>query len=167
MQNTPKTTEQQPTPPAIGQHWQGQGGIYAGIMRDADRQWHLILATKEAADIDEEWGTYGETITGEFSRRDGLHNTQLILAGEPENKIASYITSLIIDGHNDFYWPAQCENNLLFNNLPEHLSHEWHWSSTQYSARSAWSQLFEGGNQGISSKDNSLAARAVRRLSIE
>ena len=162
-----ETSTQSLTPPRIGQYWSGQGGIYAGIMRDGENQWCLILAAKEQGLIDTNWGKPGETIPGEFSRRDGQHNTALILAAEPFNEIATYITAIEIDGHRDFYWPSQCENNLLFANLPEHLNREWHWSSTQYSARYAWDQYFEDGDQGVLNKDGSLAARAVRRLVIE
>lgn len=155
------------TPPRVGTYWIGQGGFYAGIMRDGDRQWHLILAPKDQGLIDTTWGTYSETIPGEFSRRDGQHNTALIIAAEPNNAIALYCSQIEIDGHSDYYWPAQCENNQLFNNLPEHLNREWHWSSTQYSAHDAWIQHFEGGKQRIGYKLLKLAARAVRRLPIE
>lgn len=152
--------------PAIGQYWEGQGGIYAGIMRDGDRQWHLILAPKEHGLIDTTWGEYPNEIPGEFSRRDGKHNTALILAAEPENEIAKFARDINIEGHSDYYWPAQCENNLLFANLPEQLNREWHWSSTQFSAHSAWGQHFGGGLQDVSNKTCSLAARAVRRILI-
>lgn len=159
-------TVDSPPCPAIGDYWEGQGGYYAGIMRDGDRQWHVIMPTTELSKAEGEWGIEGELIPGEFSRRDGLHNTQLILAGEPQNKIANHITALKIAGHRDFYWASEFENNLLLINLPEHLSPEPHWSSTQYSARSAWDLYFEDGGQTILSKDLSLAARAVRRLPI-
>lgn len=171
------------TPPRIGTYWIGQGGFYAGIVRDGDRQWHLILAATQVDTttighkepnftptpypaLTAEWGAYGETIPGEFSRRDGQHNTALILAAEPSNAIALHCSQIQIDGHSDYYWPAQCENNLLFNNLPEHLPHEWHWSSTQCSARLAWFQYFEAGVQGILGKSLNIAARAVRRILI-
>lgn len=164
--------------PAIGQYWAGQGGFYAGIMRDGDRQWHLILAAElvdatadnskpRTGKIESKWGTYGETIPGEFSRRDGQHNTALILAAEPDNKIASHFTALLIDGHKDFYWPSQFEQNLCCINLQEHFISEWHWSSTQFSAHGAWDQHFEDGYQYVGNKSHSLAARAVRRLIIE
>ncbi len=149
--------------PNIGEYWEGQGGFYAGIMRDSERQWHLILSQ---AVIDAPWGKYPSEISGEFSRRDGLHNTKLILAADPENVIAKMTLEINIDGHSDFYWPAQCENNLLFNNIPERMAQERHWSSTQDSARYAWIQYFDDGIQHLDSKDNSLAARAVRRLPI-
>ncbi len=152
--------------PAIGQYWQGQGGYYAGIMRDGDRQWHVIAADKTLGQIESKWGTYGETIPGEFSRRDGQHNTALILAAEPDNKIASRFTALLIDGHKDFYWPSQFEQNLCCINLPELFTPEWHWSSTQHSAHFAWFQYFADGYQYLYGKNCSLAARAVRRLPI-
>lgn len=154
-----------PNPPRIGDYWPGQGGVYAGIVRDGNRQWHLILADQQHT-IEAEWGTYPNQIPGDFSRRDGQHNTALILAAEPENTIATHCTALLIDGHKDFYWPAQCENNLLFTNLPEQLTPDWHWSSTQSSAHHAWLQVFEDGTQYIDIKGNSLAARAVRRILI-
>lgn len=165
--HVPTTTEScTHTPPAIGQYWLGQGGYYAGIVRDGDHQWHVIAADKTLGHIESEWGTYGETITGEFSRRDGQHNTALILAAEPDNKIASHFTALLIDGHKDFYWPSQFEQNLCCINLPEHFTPEWHWSSTQRSAHYAWFQGFGDGYQYFDGKDSSLAARAVRRLPI-
>ena len=154
-----------PAPVSIGEYWPGQGGIYAGIMRDGDHQWHLILADQST--IKTTWGEYPSEIPGEFSRRDGLANTRLILAAEPQNTAALQCTQLIIDSHQDYYWPAQCENNLLFANLPEHLEKCWHWSSTQYSSDTAWGQGFEYGYQTIRIKGSKLAVRAVRRLPIE
>jgi hypothetical protein len=161
----------------IGQYLPAKGGIYAGIIRNPDngQQWHLFLGTeteaKPTADKYEiahcafhgTWGKYPNEIAGGFSRNDGQHNTALILAAEPENNLALSITGLNIDGHTDFYWPAQCEQNLLFINLREHFIQRWHWSSTQYSARRAWIQTFGDGYQDIHDKDDSLAARAVRR----
>jgi hypothetical protein len=163
--------------PIIGEYWKGHGGIYAGIIRNPDngQQWHLILASETVTPpVDDKyeiahcafkgtWGQYPSEISGEFSRNDGQHNTALILAAEPENNIALSISGLSIDGHNDFYWPAECENNLFFINLREHFTKAWHWSSTQYSAHYAWVQHFGGGGQVIYGKGNELAARAVRR----
>lgn len=169
--------------PAIGQYWKGQGGIYAGIIRDGERQWHLLLAsqlvettTKDSAEktfinalapVTGQWGEYGVTIEGEFSRHDGQHNTQLIQSTDPHNQLANAITALDIDGHTDFYWPAQCELNLFFINLPEHFSPIPHWSSTQSSRLCAAAQHFEDGLQSFRPKDDCYAARAARRIPIE
>ena len=163
--------------PIIGQYWQGHGGIYAGIIRNPDngQQWHLILGTETVTSpVNDKyeiahcafkgtWGQYPNEIAGDFSRNDGQHNTELILAAEPENSLALSISGLSIEDHSDFYWPAECEQNLLFINLRENFTQAWHWSSTQYSARYAWIQHFEGGTQDVINKDFSLAARAVRR----
>lgn len=159
------------TTPAIGTVWPTQGGHYAGIMRDGDLYWHLILATAPQSVMRAHWSQYANDIPGEFSRRNGMHNTALIVAADPKNTIAAHITKLHIEGHNDFYWPAQYENNLLCINLPEYLFNGWHWSSTQYSARSAWIQGFGDGYQYYGSKENydhndPLAVRAVRRILI-
>jgi len=177
-----ETSTSRLTPPRIGQYWPGQGGMYAGIIRDGENQWHLILGSETiepvcANDHDRysikhcafkgTWGAYPNKIAGEFSRNDGQHNTALILAAEPDNYLANAITSLSIDGHNDYYWPAQCENNLLFINLRKQLAPRRHWSSTNNSADGAWTQSFEDGYQGLDCKDIRFAARAVRKLPIE
>lgn len=172
------------TPPRVGEYWPGQGGYYAGIIRDGDRQWHLLLASEliEVTSMDSPqaefirnasqpviaaWGDYGTELAGEFSQRDGMHNTYLILASDSENQIASHCTALLIDGHKDFYWPSQRELSLLHANLPEHFEKTWHWSSSQFSARHAWAQDFEFGTQYFGSKDDKLAAQAVRRILID
>lgn len=154
-----ETTEQ----PILGKYWQGHGGVYAGLVRNGDQQFHLIMAAGEQAVAKLPWGNLGEEIAGEFSFIDGHHNTQLILATEPENTAAKFVTALDIDGHNDFYWPAQKEMNLLRINLQELCGNGWHWSSTQYSAHGAWGQYFVDGYQDISNKGIELAVRAVRR----
>lgn len=151
------------TPPRVGDYWHGQGGYYAGIMRDGDRQWHLIDSGQF---ITAAWGRSRNKIPGTFSVRDGRNNTNLILAAEPENKIASHCTALLIDGHKDFYWPSQCENNLLIASMPEHHVKEVNWSSTQYSNEFAWGLYPHDFHQIASMKDNRHAARAARRVLI-
>jgi hypothetical protein len=151
--------------PPIGEYWEGQGGYYGGIVRDGEHQWHLIMTSHALSDI--EWGKYGNEIAGQFSRRDGLHNTQLILAGEPENAAAKFITSVNADGHGDCYWPSQGEQDLLNLNLPEHTDGKCYWSSTQCSSHGAWCQHFEDGYTYFDSKASKLAVRAVRRVAIK
>src|SRR5690606_31797666 len=78
-------------PPRIGEYWQGQGGVYAGVIRDGKSQWHLIAATDRSAFIEgSHWGAHRANIPGEFSYRDGWHNTCLILAAQTHNKIAAH-----------------------------------------------------------------------------
>lgn len=152
-------------PPPIGHQWPEQGGFYAGVIRDTktNKQWHLVMA---ASAIEGIWGNYGNEIPGEFSFTDGQANTALIRAAEPENELLKAIDELDC-GHTDFYLPAQKELNLLYINLQDLCEERAHWSSTQYSALSAWSQYFVVGYQGFNLKDDRFAARAVRRLPIE
>lgn len=152
------------TPPRIGDYWAGQGGIYVGQMLDGDTPIYLILATKPFYGA---WGRYGNEIEGEFSHSNGQHNSKLILAAEPKNRLLSAITSHEADGHTDFYLPAAFENNLICINAQKHLEKGWHWSSTQQSAHGVLTQEFEVGFQDASVKDGLYAARAVRRLPIE
>lgn len=159
----------QTTPPKIGDYWPGQGGIYAGIIRDpaTKQQWHLIMHEQEITST--EWGGYGHAINAN-SYYDGLANTTAMKAMEVTGlhfPILKHISNLHIDGHSDFYLPAQRELNLLFINLNDLCGKVFHWSSTQCSADCAWLQGFEQGRQRISLKDSSLAAPAVRRLPIQ
>lgn len=149
------------TPPLPGTYWEGQGGIFVGTILDGETHYHLVMATKA---FKGPWGEYGAEVEGEFSYSNGQHNTQLILAAQPQNELLLEITTHSADGHTDFYLPANFENNLICANAQKHIEKVWHWSSTQYSANDAWGQYFEGGYQYILSKYDELAARAVRRV---
>ncbi len=143
-----------------GEYWPGEGGIYLGIIRDGDKHYHLFMAT---AAFEGPWGEYGNEIEGEFSRVDGAHNMQLILAAEPDNVLCNAIKNHEADGHTDFHPAAEFENNLICINAREHVEPVWHWSSTQCDAYYAWYQAFSTGRQNIFNKDCERAARAVRR----
>ena len=69
-----------------------------------------------------------------------------------------------IDGHTDYHIPSQAEQNLICCNLRDKVAPEWHWSSTQCSAGSAWFQDFEYGGQSVYGKVGEFAVRAVRRI---
>jgi hypothetical protein len=145
--------------PPIGEYWEGQGGYYGGIVRDGEHQWHLIMTSHALSDI--EWGKYGNEIAGQFSRRDGLHNTQLILAGEPENAAAKFITSVNADGHGDCYWPSQGEQDLLNLNLPEHTDGKCYWSKDFSAANS--NRNARGYRQNIRPPDFAKQQTGTRR----
>jgi hypothetical protein len=156
------------TTPRPGDYWHGQGGVFAGAYRLDGHIYGLILATNSAAEnICGKWGPLGKRIDGADSYVDGLANMQAMIAAGNDHPIVEQIRALNIDGHSDFYWPAQREQNLLLINTPEFLNKGWHWSSTQYDAGYAWDQDFENGHQDVNDKDNSRAARAVRRLLIQ
>ena len=83
---------------------------------------------------------------------------------EAGSDLAKKMLALEIDGHADWYLPAQAELMLCFVNAREHFQKEWHWSSTQYSAYAAWFQAFSSGHAYDNGKDGEWRARAVRRV---
>ena len=151
------------TPPAIGQIWPGQGGIYAGIMpaRNGQEAYHLIVG-EELGRF--EWGPYGDESPA-TSLIDGQANTLALLEhGEyPAAKAAAAHTA---DGHSDFYLPAAAELYEAWLNLGDQDWY-WMWSSSQRSANTAFLLGFVAGSQGTSAKDDELRVRPVRRLPIQ
>lgn len=157
------------TPPALGQYWEGQGGIYAGIMRGENGQpdYHLIVPTHaDAAVAEVSWGSRGEDEPSSTSSWDGKANTAALMKSKNSHPLVEFLKDLEVDGFSDFYIPSRREAALCSANCPEIFRDGWHWTSTQYSADSAFFQDFEGGYQYLSGKDNSLRVRAVRRFVI-
>lgn len=123
------------TPPAIGEYWPGQGGVYAGQVREGDGTcYHVILADAKPS-----------------SR----------LAWTAALKWAKTVG---VDGHTDFEIPTRRASALLYANLSDRFEKTWHWTSTSYSESYAWVSYFSSGDQGSAHKDTSCAARAVRRF---
>jgi hypothetical protein len=168
---TPEQRTTQNGPPAIGQAWEGQAGVYAGIMRGAKGQpdYHLIVPTaietqKEAIT----WGGYREDQSDAVCEFDGHANTTALVGkGEGKHPAAEWAASLVVDGHSDLYLPSRRELRLCWVNVPELFADGCYWSSTQYSPYYAWCQGFSDGGQYGTGKSNELRARAVRRLFIE
>ncbi|ALY46406.2 TPA: DUF1566 domain-containing protein [Pseudomonas aeruginosa] len=149
--------------PAIGAEWPGQGGIYAGLMRghDGHPDYHLIVASAESGG-ELQWGGYGSKSSA-TSKWDGLANTKALVE-EGGHPAAEFAASVTISGHKDFYLPAQAELMLAWANLPEVFAEGWHWSSTQYSADSAFVTLFSDGHTHDYGKYHDFRVRPVRRL---
>jgi hypothetical protein len=154
------------TPPLPGEYWTGQGGYYAGIIHNPENgtRWHLIMAPTALGPAN--WMDKYESIEGANCYYDGLANTQYMVASDHDHPIINDIVTTQIEGHFDYYLPAQRELNLLCINLNHLCEKVWHWSSTQHDADYAWIQDFSDGHQYIGLKDFERAARAVRRLPI-
>ena len=60
--------------------------------------------------------------------------------------------------------PAQTTAEAFQKDAPEAFDAAWHWSSTQFSATSAFMQYFGYGYQGYGRKGTGYHVRAVRRL---
>ncbi len=150
--------------PRLGEFWQGEGGFNAGIMRGVNGHpdYHLIVSPDDLGSFkDAQWGCEGKEITGADSLWDGLSNTKAMAAAGSE--LAKKILSLEIDGHNDFYLFAPKESNLCFANCQDQFPEEWHWTSRQSSAYTAFIQDFEDGGQDTGHKSGHDWGRAVRR----
>ena len=69
-----------------------------------------------------------------------------------------------------FRLPSRPEGATLYANNEQlgeaAFEPEWHWLNEQYSAHTAWLQLFDVGTQDFDYKDDQYAARAVRRMDI-
>lgn len=152
--------------PRVGTYWEGQGGVYVGVMPgiDGSRDYHLIVSTEEGTSL--EWGAYSKRIEGADSKRDGAANTLALLGSGGTHPAAAWASKYTKDGHTDFYLPAQRELNLCYATCAEQFAKGWYWSSTQYSAYYAWFQYFYDGYQYYAGKDSTGRARAVRRLFI-
>ena len=156
------------SPPAIGQHWQGQGGTYVGVMRGVNGQpdYHLI-APKHAQIAEITYGPRGKNIDGASCDRDGLANTSTLLASSTEHPAAQWAAEQEAEGHRDLYLPARAEAYLCWANIPEQFADKGWWlTSTQYGPCYAWFQYFAGGNQNIVVKVHARPAFAVRRILI-
>lgn len=153
------------TPPAVGQVWPGQGGIYAGIIpaRGMNAPYHLIIAAEDVGRF--EWGPYDDESPA-TSLLDGQPNTKALVESENDYPAARAAAAYTADGHTDFYLGAAAELYEAWLNLGD-KSWGWMWSSSQRSANYAFCQLFEYGHQDHDGKVDEFRVRPVRRLPIQ
>ena len=145
--------------PAIGEYWQGQGGIYAGDFRGDDGTVYGLIVSAEQDTGRADWGPNGER---DLSSWDGLENTRRLSKECPAAKLA---TEYNRDGHTDFYLPARRELQLAGANLHETFGKEsWYWTSTPYAEHYAWAVDFEDGYTGRSHRHDEFRVRPVRRF---
>jgi hypothetical protein len=154
------------TPPAIGQIWPGQGGIYGGIRQYPEGLCHVIFAA-EYLPGRYEFGDYGTSVDA-TSRTDGRANTETLLAREGKHPAAIAAAAYTADGHADFSLPSIGELNHGWQYAPDSFAaDDWYVSSSQRSAYHAFSLDFEGGYQYYGGKGHELRVRPVRRLPIQ
>lgn len=146
------------TIPAIGAIWPGQGGIYAGIRQYADGLRHVVFSAEDVGE--HEWGAYGLEVEAS-SRIDGRINSQVLTAND-SHPAASAAANYTAAGHTDFYLPSIGELSHGWQFIPEHFKRDWHWSSTQRSAYSAFSMGFVDGFQDFHDEGGELRVRPVR-----
>ncbi|AJO79404.1 hypothetical protein [Pseudomonas sp. MRSN 12121] len=155
--------QQQLTPPAIGEAWSGQGGIYLGLRRYPEGLCHVIVAEKDLPGR-HAYGDYGVSVEA-TSRTDGRTNTAILLAREGKHSAAIAAAGYTADGHADFYLSAIGELHHAWQYAPESFSEDWYYlSSTQYSAYGAYHMVFENGWLSLDVKDHERLVRPVRRF---
>lgn len=139
------------TPPAFGEYWPGQGGHFGGTMPAMHGlpARHLIFAKDAEKQL--AFGGYGIDMPGAASRIDGPANTAALLAAKAANgrnyPAAEYCAAYEADGHKDFHLASQACLFMASLCAPQIFSkYDWHLSSTQISAYSAFVQVFEHGH---------------------
>lgn len=148
------------TPPAIGEYWAGQGGIYGGIRLYPEGLCHVIFA---ATDVGKHaWSKTGFDLV--TSRTDGRANSAALIADESQSPAAEVAANYTADGHQDFYLPSIGELNHAWQFIPESFEKGWYISSTQFSVYTAYNLDFSGGYQDYASKYHELSVRPARRF---
>ena len=149
------------TPPALGEYWPGQGGIYGGIRLYPEGLCYVIFA---ATDVGKHaYGEYGTEVEA-TSRHDGRENTAILVNRDGSHPAADAAYAFTCDGHNDFSLPSIGELNHAWQYIPDSFEKDWYISSTQRSAYNAFVMYFDDGYQGYGGKVNELRVRPVRRF---
>lgn len=155
------------TPPAPGQPWPGQGGIYICTLpaQFGLPARHLVVGTNEAEGLT--WGPYGEEAAGATSQTDGRANTAALTASGKGHPAAVWASQYTKDGHADYYLPSRIELLMCYLHAPQVFKTSgWYWSSSRYSRNGAWCQDFEYGCSHAGFKDSEFRARPVRSIQL-
>lgn len=152
--------------PAIGSPL--PGGVMAGFMpADGERRAYLLvlppLKTEKTPSLT--WGPYDDEIEG-LSDWDGEWNTKLLIARDEEHLAAKHCAEFEHEGFQDYYLPAKREASVMCAGA-RLFEPGIHWTSSQYSAYTAFVQDFSDGGQVTSLKDDGRRVRAVRRIFID
>ena len=149
------------TPPAIGEYWVGQGGLYGGLRHYPEGLCHIIFAAKDVGR--HAYGEHGTSVEA-TSNIDGLANTAILVNRDGSHPAAEAAYAYTCDGHSDFYLPSSGELHHGYLYLPESFEKDWYISSTQRSADTAYSLDFEAGWLSNYAKSYERLARPVRRI---
>lgn len=149
------------TPPAIGDYWPGQGGLYGGLRHYPEGLCHIIFAAKDVGR--HSYGEHGTNVEA-TSNIDGRENTAILVNRDGSHPAAEAAYGYTCDGHNDFYLPSSGELHHGYLYLPESFEKDWYISSSQRSANYAYTMDFGDGWLHLNDKNNERLARPVRRI---
>lgn len=151
------------TIPAIGTHLPAQGGTLGAILARPDGSTYGLIVCDAEHAFRAAWGP-SKTIKG-ATGIDGMAATRAM--AEAGSKTAKRVLELCAGGHADWHIPTRLELLALHLHAPQTMEQTWHWSCTQASSGSAWSQDFNYGYQlddGVSAEG---AVRAVRSFDLQ
>ncbi len=149
--------------PAIGEYWPGEGGVNGGLFPGDGKPYYLIVPTGADAEAKLEFGSYGKEAEGAASAHDGMTNTADLVETDDDYPAARFCAKFERDGHNDYYLMARREAQFLEITVPLVFSKGYHWTSTQYSALSAYYMDFGDGWLISDVKFSGRLVRPVRR----
>lgn len=149
--------------PAVGEDWPGEGGINGGLFQGGERPYYLIVPTGADAEATLEFGSYGKELAGAMSAHDGMTNTADLVETDNSYPAALFCARFERDGHKDFYLMARREAAFLEGAVPNAFSQARHWTSSQYSALTAYYMCFENGWLINYLKNLARLVRPVRR----
>jgi hypothetical protein len=148
-------------PPAPGEYWPGQGGLYLCTLPALFGMPARHLVTGEG-ETTAKWGIYDHD-TDAKSHTDGPANTAALVALGTKFAAAQWARAYTADGHTDFYLPSRMDWLYAYLSAPQLFSKEgWYWSSTQVSRGNAFVQDFEYGCSDWDGKDDEPRVRAFR-----
>lgn len=155
--------------PEIGDRWVGQGGYYVGVIRGRDGlpSHHVIVAPQDSDGVDLEWGERGTDIPDARSDWNGRANTADIINSSGYHPAAKYAEDYSCEDHSDYHLGSHAEMGIAWANAPELFEKAWYWTSSQYSAYSAWMQGFAGGTQNYHAKTTEGRVRPVRWIPVK
>jgi hypothetical protein len=127
--------------PPIGQYWEGQGGVYAGIMPDyvGTQPKHLVFSVDEATELT--WGGFERDDSCAASDWDGTANTECLITPTHRHAhhAAKWAHEYEKDGHTDFHLPSRLELHVAFETIADQFDRrDWYWSSTQHTEPMAY-----------------------------
>lgn len=132
--------------PKIGAYWEGQGGVYAGIMPDYEGNQPRVLIFAEDEAVDISWGPVGTREDGAHSKHDGAANTRDLVNCRKFAHVhhaALFAAGYEKDGHKDFYLPSRRELDVAYQTIRESFNEvDWYWSSAEKSAITAGGRNF-------------------------
>lgn len=155
-------------PPTIGQYWEEQGGVYAGLVHDDAGDYHLLVAERffGRTHLLTTFCTR-EAIAGlQLSERDGKGNTTQLANLDAPYPAADFAASCDYGGHMDWYLPTRWELMLCRVNLPAYFGEGGYWSSTVHELGMVQVTSFERQGEWLSPPEKEHLVAPVRQVRI-